>query len=177
MCMLGSYALASASNTVAAGSSSSEYAVKAAFLYNFSSFTQWPEFSTPNGHLNLCVIGNSPFGSALDKIKGKEVHGRILEISELHNGDMGKCHIAFINKQESGRVSSLLRRASKFPVLTVSDMSGFTDIGGIIELQVINNKVSFYINIGAADKAGITISSKLLRLAGKIKDSHDGVSQ
>lgn len=175
--MLGSYALVSASNTVAAGRSSSEYAVKAALLYNFSRFTRWPEFSTPNGHLNLCVIGNNPFGNALDKIRGKEVHGRTLEISELHNGDMGKCHIVFINRQESGRVSSLLRRASKFPVLTVSDMDGFSDIGGMIELQIINNKVVFYINVDAADKAGIIISSKLLRLAGKITGSRDGGSQ
>ncbi len=171
------YTLLATGSLTADEKSLSEYTIKAAFLYNFSRFTQWPEFTTPNGHFNLCIIGNNPFGDVLQHIEGKEVHGRILKISQSRNEDMSKCHIAFFSKQTSSRIVGLIHKASKLPVLTVSDIEGFADKGGVIELQIVNNKVRFYINIDAADKAGITISSNLLKLAGKIKNSREGGAQ
>lgn len=155
----------------------SEYTVKAAFLYNFSRFTQWPEMATPNGHFNVCVIGNNPFGDALQNIAGKEVHGRTLTIVKYRAENLSKCHIVFFSKQTSNRIAGLIHRVSKLPVLTVSDMEGFADKGGIIELQIVDNKIRFYINIDAANEAGLTISSGLLRLAGKIKISREGGAQ
>lgn len=172
MVVLGSFSLAASSN--AGPGSSSEYAVKAALLINFSRFTQWPEIVATNGNFNICIIGKNPFGDTLNYIVGKRLHGDTVTVNDVSNDDLRNCHIAFFSGRTSNRISKPDYNAGKLPVLTISDVDGFSDNGGIIELKVINNKVRFYINTDVATESGIVISSKLLRLASKIKSSRAG---
>lgn len=145
----------------------SEYQVKAAFLYNFSRFTKWPdEAAVATADFHLCVVGNDPFGEALKTLAGKMVHGRPLIISRSVTGPLIEpCHMVFVSPSESARTPELLAELRNKPALTVSDAEGFIAQGGMIQLKLADRKIRFEINIDAADRAELTISSKLLSLA------------
>lgn len=150
-----------------------EHEVKAAFLYNFAKFTEWPASEVGAGStMNLCFTGNGRFKSALQKLQGRDVHGHTLNIrtlSDLANPD--DCHMLFISASESRRLDRLLETiADKKGLLSISDASGFSNQGGMIELKVVDNRVRFAINLGAARKAGLNLSSKLLRLAAVVEE-------
>lgn len=143
----------------------SEYRVKTAFLYNFSRFVSWPATAMQERNdFSVCVIGSDPFGEQLDKLTGKSVHSRTLVITRLDSiARLYSCHLLYISDDaDLEKVLSVVRQQ---PVLTVSDMKNFTEQGGIIQFQLVQNKVRFRINAGAASSAGLTISSKLLSLA------------
>lgn len=142
-----------------------EYRVKSAFLYNFSRFVTWPD-TTQQEHteFSLCVIGTDPFGTQLDKLAGKLVHDRTLVVHRLNNLDVTKdCQLVYIS--EDAVISEVLPIVRERPVLTVSDAADFIEQGGIIQFQLVQNKVRFRINMDAANTAGLSISSKLLSLA------------
>lgn len=143
-----------------------EYEVKAAFLYNFARFVDWPE-ETAATDLALCVLGTDPFGPALDALAGKEVQGRRLSVRRIDSGgDWSACHMLFVPESEQSRLDTLLGEfAAHHGILSVSDINGFAGRGGIIELVLDQNRVRFAINVEAATRAGLTVSSKLLRLA------------
>jgi YfiR/HmsC-like len=115
---------------------STEYQVKAAYLFNFAKFVEWPAgtFRTSDSPLVICVLGSNPFGSDLEgSIAGKAVGGRRLEISHLPRGlDARSCQIVFIASSERGQVREILQQLTGTSALTVSDTSGFTDDGGMI---------------------------------------------
>jgi len=147
----------------------SEYPVKAVFLYNFIKFTHWPESgeSTP---FELCLMGTDPFGEALATIEGKQAQGRVLHIKRNVSLEEAKtCQVLFINEPEQSRLGAFLRRLEKVPVLTVGDTDGFAEAGGMIGLLMDDNRVQFEVNLKAVERAGITISSQLLKLARDIK--------
>jgi hypothetical protein len=142
-----------------------EYRVKTAFLYNFSRFVTWPEATMQDRtEFTLCVIGTDPFGTELDNLAGKAVQKQTLVIRRLSSLAMlDDCQLLYIGENtEPTEVLLLLREQ---PVLTVSDAAGFIEEGGIIQFMLIQNKVRFRINAGAANHAGLNISSKLLSLA------------
>jgi YfiR/HmsC-like len=146
----------------------SEYQVKAAFLYNFVKFVDWP--ATPAGKerpIELCVLGKDPFGGALEHVvEGKMVNGRLLTIR--HIGDIAaarSCHVLFISVSEAGRVTAITRAVDAWGVLTVSEIDRFSERGGIITFLMEGQRVRFQINPKAAASAGLKISSKLLQLA------------
>jgi hypothetical protein len=145
-----------------------EYQVKAAFLYNFSHFVSWPAPS--ENTFRLCVIGKNPFGKSLDSLIGKPVHNGILVV-EQHSSleKIHECQLVYISYSLKSRLDIMLAELADRPILTVSDIDSFTDAGGIIELRLSDNKVRFEINATAADKAGLSISSKLLSLATRVK--------
>ena len=149
-----------------------EYRIKAAFLYNFSSFTSWPEMALQdNAQFRLCVVGHDPFDGALDSLSGKKVNGIPLKVSRLAAGEnMQSCQLAFISESETGRIEETLGGLTGKPVLTVSDIDDFTLHGGIIRLKLVDNKVRFDINVDAAEQAGLKISSKLLSRATIIRE-------
>jgi hypothetical protein len=158
--------------------SASEYRIKAASLYNFSRFTNWPDENTaaPAG-FNLCVIGENPFGDALDSLSGKVVRNRSLVIHATEQPeDQESCHLVFIGRTEQARTAEILASLVNRPVLTVSDSDGFTEQGGIIELKLVERKVRFEINIDAAERAGLVISSKLLNLATIVHDNNQAIT-
>jgi len=145
-----------------------EYLVKAAFLYNFAKFVEWPEkvFSSPDDPINLYILGEDPFDTAIETIRGKTIRGRELKIKVISNiEDMDKCHILFICRSEKDGLESLLDRVKKSGVLSVADMDDFAVRGGIINFFKSGNKIKFEINVDAAQHSGLKISSKLLKLA------------
>lgn len=151
---------------------STEYRVKAAFMYNFSRFVQWPSAANEQtGDFTLCLLGEDPFGETLDSLAGKQVRDQVLAIKRLDNlASIDSCRLVFIG-HNSSTLDSILSRMDKKPILTVSDVDGFTDKGGIIQFRLVDNKVRFDINIDAARKAGLNISSKLLSLASNVQPS------
>jgi hypothetical protein len=146
----------------------SEYQVKAAFLYNFVKFVDWP--ATPAGQegpIEICVLGKDPFGGALERVvKGKTVNARQLVIRRI--GEIAaarSCQVLFVSLSEAGRVSEIATAVRGRNVLTVSDVDRFCERGGIINFLMEGQRVRFRINTKTAAAAGLTISSKLLQLA------------
>ncbi len=150
----------------------SEYNIKAAFLYNFSSFISWPEKAPQqDGEFQLCVLGNDPFGEALETLSGKSVHGLSMKIRRLGAGaKTDTCQLVYISESETKHLARLLSKVRARPVLTVSDIDNFVKHGGIIRFKLVDNKVRFVINVDAAERAGLKISSKLLSLAIIVKE-------
>ncbi|MGC2061857.1 MAG: YfiR family protein [Thermodesulfovibrionales bacterium] len=152
--------------------STQEYQVKAAFLYSFTKFVEWPDssFANDQASLSICILGEDPFGDALDAIRSKTVRDRklvIKQISEIEN--MGQCHILFISESEKLDLPAILRKIGHMAILTVGDMKGFTESGGMINLVKLDKKIRFKINLKAAQKAGLKLSSQLLKLAVEIE--------
>jgi hypothetical protein len=146
----------------------SEYQVKAAFLYNFVKFIDWPATSAAqDGPIELCVLGKDPFGGAIDRvIEGKTVNGRPLAIRRI--GDIvaaRSCHVLFVSASEAGRVGEIINAVHGRNVLTVSEIDRFSERGGIITFLMEGQRVRFRINPKMAAAAGLQISSKLLELA------------
>lgn len=148
-----------------------EYEVKAAFLYKFASFVEWPPESA-NGSVCIAVVGQDPFGAALDEVvKGKTINGRGFLIKRFKTGqDAAACHIVFISASEKIRVRSILDRLQGISILTVSDIPGFCQGGGMIDFELLDQKIRFEINPEAAERAGLRVSSKLLSVAKIVRE-------
>jgi hypothetical protein len=143
----------------------SEYRVKAAFLYNFSRFVTWPETTLQDRtEFSLCVIGTDPFGAQLDKLAGKPVHKNTLVVKRLKSLTLADdCQLVYIS--EDTEFTEVLLLVREKPVLTVSDAEDFIEKSGIIQFEMVQDKVRFRINMNAAKGASLSISSKLLSLA------------
>jgi hypothetical protein len=151
-----------------------EYTVKAAYLYNFAKFVEWPQqtFATPTAPIILCILGRDPFGDSLDKIAEKTVGERPVAIRRLAQvEETNGCHVLFVSRSESTRLQSILNGLAPAPILTVSDIPGFADAGGMIGLINVGQRIRFEINLRAATRAQLKISSQLLKLARVIGDS------
>jgi hypothetical protein len=145
-----------------------EYDVKAAFLYNFAKFVEWPaeSFTTDRMPLTICVLGDNPFGKGFDSIRSKTINNRAIAIREIDDVEAaGACHLLFISMSEQPHVDAVLGSLGKRSVLTVSDMNMFTQAGGMISFVTAENKIRFEINNRATKRAGVKISSQLLKLA------------
>ena len=151
-----------------------EYQVKALFLYNFSRYVEWPSqsFKAANDPIVICILGQNPFGGALDQaIAGKVVEGRpfvIREISDFQPG--GNCQILFVGSTERKRFRLMAARLRGSGVLTVGETQGFTGDGGVINFKLEDGKVRFEIDVDAAAREHLHISSKLLSLAQIVKN-------
>lgn len=147
---------------------SREYLIKAAILFNFAKFAEWPAaaFADDEAAVRICVIGDDPFGPALESINGKTVRDRTLLAAPIATvEEAAACHILFVSASEGDRLDAILETVSGRPILTVADMGEFTDAGGIVWLKKSEDRSRLEINVGAAKKAGVKLSSKLLRLA------------
>jgi hypothetical protein len=155
--------------------SGSEYDVKAAFLYKFASFVEWPSEAS-NPPLCICVLGQDPFGPSLDRIvRDKSVNGRPFLIRRQRPGEgAGDCHILFIAGSERSRLKQILDSRQGEPVLTVSDVPGFCESGGGINLALAENRVRLEINPAAVQRAGLQVSSRLLSLARLVREGEAG---
>jgi hypothetical protein len=156
-----------------------EYQIKAAFLYNFTRFVNWPDNTTqPDNNFTLCVLGIDPFGKSLDLLAGRNVQGHVLNVQRLSARlATDGCRVLYISQSESYRMADILATLSGKPVLTVSDTREFAKQGGMIRLKLVENKVRFDINIDAVERTGLKISSKLLSLATIVKDSGPGTTR
>jgi hypothetical protein len=150
------------------GQPSREYDVKAAFLYNFITFTDWPAsaFGGPDSPYVIGVLGNDPFGMVLDQIvNGEKIKSRPLVVRRFRTlADIHHCHILFICASEEYRLPEILRWLRGQPVLTVADMPGFAEAGGDIGF-ISGPRVKFVMNPAAIQSGNLIVSSKLLRLA------------
>jgi hypothetical protein len=155
--------------------SADEYQVKAAFLYNFARFVEWPEsaFKTSADPIVICVLGRSPLGSALDQAtRGKQIAGRSLVIRQILDvQEAGGCHMMFIATGEKKRFPAAFDLSRSAAVLTVGETPNFAASGGVINFKLEDGKVGLEINLCAAQRARLRISSKLLNLAKIVKDS------
>jgi hypothetical protein len=155
------------------GQGAGEYAVKAAFLYNFAKFVEWPPEAMGSGSspLVLGVLGDDPFGAAIDQVvAGKTANGRQLVVRRLKWGqDLKQCHILFISSSERKRLAEILGALRGASILTVGDMDQFGQQGGMIQFVIEQNRVRFEINIGAAQQGRLKLSSKLLALARNVR--------
>jgi len=152
----------------------SDYQLKAAFLFNFAKFIDWPgsSFASPQSPFAICVLGQDPFGSVLDDtLRGKTVGGRSIVVRRLKNKAEGqRCQMVFVCSSESGHLAEIIRSLQVENVLLVAESTGFAASGGTIELTLEDNHVRFAINTDAADRSGLTVSSKLLALAKIVHD-------
>ena len=164
-----------AGNAASAQDAPQEYQVKAAFLYKFASFVEWPgdAFSQTGGTFVMAVVGDDPFGSKLEKtVNGKTIGGRKILVRRFKRaGDMKACHILFISRSEAGRIPQILDRLGKSSTLTVSDTGQFLQRGGMINFIIDDKKVKFEVNPDAAERTKLKISSKLLAIAIRIVKS------
>jgi hypothetical protein len=143
-----------------------EYQVKAAFILNFARFVEWPSDAISDGTLVVGVMGDDPFGGAIDSLNSNNINGRRLVIRRLKWGDnLRSCHILFVSSSEQNRVWKITESLRGASVLTIGEMPQFNQAGGIIKFIVENNKVRFEINAAAAGQARLKISSKLLALS------------
>lgn len=151
------------------GATLTEYQVKAAFIFNFAKFIEWPPGAFPGEKAPyvLGVMGQNPFGKLLEQMtSGKEVNGRPFIVKRLDQGqNFVDCHILFISSSESAKLKSILNSVRGAPVVTVSDIPGFGSQGGTIRLFLAGRKVRFEINAGAASSSNIKVSSQLLKLS------------
>jgi len=150
-----------------------EYQVKAAFLYTFAKFVEWPPqaFSSPSAAMTICVLGEDPFGSFLDDaVKGKTVGDRPLAVYRLTDLPTGhECKILFIATSERRRIPALLAAMATPGVLTVGDTAEFASEGGVIGLTLDGERIRLSVNLAAAERAKVRISSRVLSLATIIK--------
>jgi hypothetical protein len=147
----------------------SEHQVKAAFLYNFANFVQWPDgaLGASGAPLKVCVVGADPFGGSLeDAFRNQVVQGRKVQIARGQSlASVGRCHILFLSQSEQGRWPELLKELGSAPTLTVADGALLVRQGGMVSFVIEAKRVRFEINRAAAEHAGLRISSKLLALA------------
>jgi hypothetical protein len=149
--------------------SPTEYEVKAVFLYNFAKFVEWPPDppDDANDPVVVGIIGRDPFGDALEQaLLRKTLNGHALAIKRFKDerGARG-CRILFISISERKRLKALFASLEGDHVLTVGDNENFAKAGGVIAFTLEDNRVRFTINVDAAQRAGLKISSKLLSLA------------
>jgi hypothetical protein len=155
----------------------SEYQLKAAFLFNFAKFVDWPEktYSSPQSPFLLCVIGQDPFGGALDEYLAMTMGGRTVQVAHFPNATLlagaRRCQITFVSASEKIHFRDVIENLKGASVLLVGDTDGFAAAGGTIEFTLEDNHIRFAINPDAAQRADLKVSSKLLALA---KIVHDG---
>jgi hypothetical protein len=149
------------------GKLTQEYYLKAAFLFNFAHFVEWPRqaFESATAPMVIGILGNDPFGESLDELVSHEsVHDRPLVVRRYRSVDeIDSCHILFISQSESSRLDRILAALAHRSVLTVGETRDFAARSGIIAFELRQQRLRLQINVPAARAAKLTISSMLLR--------------
>jgi hypothetical protein len=147
--------------------------VKAAFLFNFAKFAEWPALAA-GAPILICIVGDDAIAAALvQTVRGQNINGHTLDVWRPDEGTAWRgCHLLFVGASEVRRSLSGLAAIRTAPVLTVSDGQGFLQAGGIIELYVEAGRIRFAINIDAAERSGVRLSSRLLGLARVVRDGN-----
>lgn len=144
-----------------------EYQIKAGFLYNFAVLTNWP--ADVGESLRLCIYGRDPFGAEIEALNNKAVGARTLTVERRSDLESLKtCQIVFIARSETPRIARVLYVVQGLPVLTVAENPGAAHAGVMLNLGLAQDRVNFEANLGAARKAGLSFSAKLLRLASEV---------
>jgi len=158
--------------TVLMAEQANEFQVKAAYLYNFGKFVEWPSaaFAQPDSPIVIGILGTDPFGALIDQIvENKKVGARSFVVKRLKwSSDLKElrdCKILFVGASEKAHIDELIQIVKTLPILTVGETPGFAERGGVIRFVLEDNRVRFEVNVEAAHQAELTISSRLLTLA------------
>ena len=153
-----------------------EYEVKAAYLYNFSRFVEWPADVARKGSFTICVLGENPFGRALDTtIAAESATGKTVIARQIPAPpEAGDCRVLFISSSEKGQLKQILASLGNSSVLTVSDLPQFTDRGGMVQFVLDGDRVRFEVNLATAQRARLTLSSELLKVAVNVSKKTQG---
>lgn len=144
-----------------------EFELKAALLYNFALFTEWPTHRSESV-FNLCLYGQDPFGVSIQVLTQKSIRDHPIRVQYLNQlTDIDTCHLLYIHSLESSQFNQLIARVQGKPILTVTDIPIYHN-HSIINLEVEQKKIRFDIDVSAANRAGLSLSSKLLRLARQV---------
>ncbi|HSV26310.1 MAG TPA: YfiR family protein [Sedimentisphaerales bacterium] len=154
-----------------------EYRVKAAFLYNFLKFVEWPDDQSADANvpITIGILGEDRFGTAFDEIVSRKVKDRNIVVKRFSSHDteqakagLAGCHLVFVTVSHRRHARDVAAMLAGKPVLLVGESDGFLEAGGSVNFIMQGDRVSFDINLDNADRAGLTIASQLLRLARRV---------
>jgi hypothetical protein len=155
-----------------------EFQVKAAYLYNFGRFVEWPDENAPdkNEVFEICVLGADPFGPTLDATVAREtIDGKSVAAKRISKPqDVDSCRVVFISSSEEGHLKEVLAALDKASVLTVSDIPRFSERGGMIGFVLDGDRVRFDVNLASVQDARLTLSSELLKVATNVRKDRPG---
>ncbi len=150
------------------GSTLGEYSLKAVLVYNFAQFTQWPDSTLTNGKtpLRITVFGDSDLTADFDLIDGRSVDGRKIMVSHTNDPThVSECDILFLADVERDQWPLVFSALGNHPILTIGEMNGFLEAGGIINFHLVDGRIRFQVNLDQARHRGLSISSRILKLA------------
>lgn len=142
--------------------------LKAVFIYNFAKFTRWPDDTrTKNGSpLRICSVGDDELSQALLKLDGRTLRERPVTVDRIHDGSgLDTCHVLYLARSLMHEVNNIADSVRFKPVLTISEITDFSKLGGMIELYSFDGRIRFKINLKAVRGSGLYLSSRLLKLA------------
>lgn len=149
----------------------SEDAVKAAFLYNFAKFTEWPAGAFPDAKAPIVIgfVGGGALADTFEKaVTGKNANGRDLQVKKLADAAGSEsCHIVFVG--DGAKTGAVVGQVKGKPVLTVSDAAGFVGGGGMIGFQADGGKVGFDMDLDPAKAANLKMDDKVKKIAKSVK--------
>lgn len=144
-----------------------EYRLKAAYLFNFATFTEWPD--AIGNTLAVCIYGDDPFGADLDALGRQSVGNRRIAVRRAVSADnLAGCHLVFVTRPMIGNLSRVFDRLGTAPTLVVADSPGALQQGAMLNMNTADGKVSFSANLAAARRQNLNLSAKLLRLATEV---------
>jgi len=156
-------------NVQAQNSKLSDYDIKAAYLFNFGRFVEWPSGgeSSNGGSFTFCILGHDPFGQNLDHmLVGRTINSKAITVKRIATPqESSGCQILFLDTTEQGKLNKIIEALDDEAVLTVSDIPEFSKHGGMIQFVEKENRVRFEVNLEATQRAGLTLSSDLLKVA------------
>jgi hypothetical protein len=154
----------------AAGEKLDEYQIKAGFVLNFAMLTEWPADSpVDKDSFSIAILGKTPSNTFVNTLKSMLFHGIKVTVRHADSVEEAKnCRLIFISASERNHLSGILRDLQHQNVLTVSDMNGFCEAGGMIGLVQVQNRIGYEVNLAAVRKAHLSISSQMLKLAKKV---------
>ena len=151
-----------------------EYMIKAAYLLNFARLVEWPRdaFISVDSPVTIGIVGTDPFGDALEQtVEGKRINNRRIAVQRLQwNQDLRRCQIVFISATDSARIGELTTRLAGLPVLIVGEARQLAARGATINFTIEDDRVRFEVNVEAARRARLTVSSQILRVATIVKE-------
>jgi len=151
-----------------------EHEVKASFVYTVAKFVEWPDraFERPGAPLVFEVLGEDPLEEALERAaRGKTVNGHPVEVLRVADSrELSRCHVLYVGRSEAGHLQGVLDRIRGGTVLTVGELERFAEDGGVMGLRLEQNMIRFEVNVDAAERAHLSISSKILKLGTVIRE-------
>lgn len=146
-----------------------EDSAKAGFIFNFAKYTEWPATAMEGGELHICSLSPQSLSGKLELLQGRQIQGKRVQVrTATRPSEWRSCHVIYIAEDEEQRVDMALRNMNPYPILTVSDVPGFAQAGGVIGLKLRAGRIRFDINHGAARQSGLKLSSQLLKLADEV---------